>query len=334
MMDREENRLRRSPFILPTPDLREYIQDLVCRLAGDHCQDVRVYLVRMPWFNANMAPNGMMQVWSGLLLRIENEAQLAAVLGHELGHYLAHHSVDNFRDAKTRSAFATFMTAFGVAGMVAQLATIAGAFAFSREQESEADRIGSLLMARAGWDPAEASKVWSNLLMEISARPNDAQKSVMFATHPNPEQRQQRLAELAQELGTGEVGAESWRARMRSHRALLVADEIKRGQHEESIALFSRMLDERKEQPDIAYARGEVRRLRAQGDDLDAAMADLQFAISSMEAPAEAYRSIGLIHYKRGEREPARREFERYLTLAPAAPDALMIRSYLEEMGT
>ncbi len=332
MMDREEGRLRRSPFLLQAPDLREYVHDIVCRLAGDHCPDVRVYLMRTPWFNASMAPNGMMQVWSGLLLRVENEAQLAAVLGHELGHYLARHSVDNLRDAKTRGAFGTFMAAFGVVGLVAQVAAMAGAFGYSREQENDADRIGAALMARAGWDPAEASKVWENLLLEISARPNGAAESVMFATHPNPVERQQRLIALARELGVGESGIERWREHTRAYRSMWLMDEIKRGQHEESIALFTRMLTAHAEQPDVAFARGEVRRLRAQEGDLDAAVADFQAAIRSGAAPAEVYRSVGLIHYNRGETEIARGEFEQYLALAPTAPDAPMIKSYLEEM--
>jgi len=79
MMDREEAKLRRSPFVIRDLALTKYVQDIACRLAADHCPDVRVYLVRTPLFNASMAPNGMMQVWSGLLLRVENEAQLAAI---------------------------------------------------------------------------------------------------------------------------------------------------------------------------------------------------------------------------------------------------------------
>ena len=67
MMDREEVRLRRSPFAIRDQQLREYVQGIACRLAGDHCPDVRVYLIQTPLFNANMAPNGMMQVWTGLM---------------------------------------------------------------------------------------------------------------------------------------------------------------------------------------------------------------------------------------------------------------------------
>ena len=95
LMDREEAKLKRSSFLIRDKALQQYVSGIACRLAGDHCPGVRVYLVRTPVFNANMAPNGMMQVWSGLLLRMGNEAQLAAVLGHEIGHYLARHMIDH-----------------------------------------------------------------------------------------------------------------------------------------------------------------------------------------------------------------------------------------------
>ena len=84
LMDREEARLRRSPFRMREEPLGRYLRDLACRLGASHCPDIHVYAVRTPFFNASMAPNGMMQVWSGLLLRMENEAQLAAILAHEI----------------------------------------------------------------------------------------------------------------------------------------------------------------------------------------------------------------------------------------------------------
>ena len=173
IMDREETRLRRSPFRMRDEALNKYLQDVVCRLAGDHCPDVRVYAVRTPFFNASMAPNGMMQVWSGLLLRMDNEAQLAAVLGHEIGHFLQRHSVERLRDMEARTAFGQFIGMFGVVGLVGQLATLAGAMAYSRDHEREADRIGLTLMRRAGYDPREAGKVWGNLLDELRATPDN-----------------------------------------------------------------------------------------------------------------------------------------------------------------
>ena len=85
LMDREEVRLRRSPLRLRDDALLAWLGETACRMAGAHCPDVRVYVMRTPYFNASMAPNGMMQVWSGLLLRMDNEAQMAAIVAHELG---------------------------------------------------------------------------------------------------------------------------------------------------------------------------------------------------------------------------------------------------------
>src|SRR5512134_627575 len=145
-MDREEQRLKRSSFLIRDPALQDYVNGIACRLAGDHCPEMRVYLVRTPYFNASMAPNGMMQVWSGLLVRMQNEAQLAAVLGHEIGHYLQRHSVERLRDAKSRSSFALILgMALGAAGaganvgQLAELGIVASMMAYGRDQEREAD---------------------------------------------------------------------------------------------------------------------------------------------------------------------------------------------------
>ena len=198
LMDREETRLRRSPFAIRDAALQARVEDMVCRLAGSHCPDVRVHLMRTPYFNASMAPNGMMQVWSGLMLRVDNEAQLAAVLGHEIGHYLARHSVEQLRAAKSHSATATVMSMFGVVGLIGQLGVLANMTGYSRDHEREADRIGVTLMRNAGYDPSQAPKIWENLLLETKANPEDRRPSPLFASHPAPEERMEVLEKLAQ----------------------------------------------------------------------------------------------------------------------------------------
>src|SRR5690349_13670271 len=200
-MDREEHRLKQSAFVIRDKGLHDYVTGIVCKLAGEHCPDIRVYIVQTPYFNASMAPNGMMQVWSGLLLRMTSEAQLAAVLGHEIGHYLARHSIERLRDAKSKSAAGQFLGILlaraGGIGAISQLALLAGMLAYSRDQEREADRIGVELMARAGYAPIEASRVWEQLLEELKAGAKERNEywdeSVLFKTHPPAAERQQAL---------------------------------------------------------------------------------------------------------------------------------------------
>lgn len=331
-MAREELRIRRSPFLIRDDKLHDYLQDIVCRLAGLHCPDARVYPIRNAQFNANMAPNGMMQIWSGLLLRMDNEAQLAAVVAHEIGHFLQRHSLDQLRDVKSKSAAGVLMAPFGLVGLVGQLALIASLYAFSREQERDADLISIRLMSAAGYDTAQASLVWANLLAEVAARPNaDARKSsVLFATHPPSEERRDLLAGLAK--GGGDPGAPRYREQMSKWQFELLDDELKRGQFEETIALLDRKITNEPERADLRFFRADARRLRAQGTDLDQALAELTETSRMTAAPPQTYRSLGIVLRTRKDSAGAAAAFKRYLELAPDAPDAGIINSYLSEL--
>lgn len=333
LMDGQEAKLRRSSFMMHDAALHDYLQGIACRLAGEHAPDVRVYPMRTPFFNASMAPNGMMQVWSGLLLRVDNEAQLAAVLGHETGHYLQRHAVERLRDAKQRSAFGLFMAPLGIIGLGAALANRAGGMGYSRDQEREADRIGLLLMRRAGYDPREASRVWTNLLDELSAGPGDpAKRSPMFASHPASQERADTLGRLAAQMPPGgEVGDAEFVRQMAPLQALLIEDEILRGQYGESLVLFTRLIGRSPTRADLFAARGEVHRLRGEAGDADAALADLEHATALGGEPPSAWRSLGYLRQKRQQSPEARVAFARYVELAPDAPDVDMIKTYLSD---
>jgi beta-barrel assembly-enhancing protease len=324
-MAREEERLRRSPFLIRDEALNTYVRDIACRLAGDHCPDVRIYLVRQAHFNATMAPNGMLQVWSGLLLRMANEAQLAAILGHEIGHFVARHGVARLREAKKRTAVGQTvglgLTVFGWLGVavnsVAQLALSAGGAAYSREHEREADRIGLELMERAGYAPIEASRVWAQLFEEVQADPNSMGGNPLFETHPAAEEREQLLAAAAG-AREGYRGAEAYARILAPHRAQFLRDEILRGHYSETLVLLDRLPSD----GEVLFYKGEAHRLRG---DMDEALAAYR---SAENPPAELYRSMGLVLRRRGD-AAASQAFARYLELRPGAPDAELIRSYL-----
>jgi predicted Zn-dependent protease len=332
MMDREESKLRRSPFALRDAQFQAYIQDMACRLGGAHCPDIRVHIVRTPFFNASMAPNGMMQVWTGLLLRVENEAQLAAVLGHEIGHYLARHSVERLRDAKARSAFGQFLGLFGLVGALGQVGLLASMMAYSRDHERDADRIGLRLMHQAGYAPAEAARVWQNLQLEVKARPDEGARNPLFATHPAPEDRQQELATLAATYQGGATNDAEWQKRVRPFLRDWLTEEVRRGQHEETLALLTRLMERMPSRPEYVAARAETYRLRGKDGDLDKALGDYKAAVSIEGTPAEAYRGLGMIQRLREQPVEAQANLLRYLELAPEAPDAAMIKSYVEEL--
>jgi predicted Zn-dependent protease len=242
------------------------------------------------------------------------------------------HSLDRMRDVKARTAFMNFLAVLGPVGAIGQLALLATAFGYTRDQEREADRIGLTLMRSAGYDPAEAHKVWTNLLLEIKARPGGDSRSPFFASHPSPEERQETMKQLAAELPGGESYQERWNEKVAPYFRDWLFDEVRRGQHEESIALLTRMAQRPALRAEVAFARGEVYRIRGNAGDLDAALADYQAAISAGGEPPQTHRGLGFIFRSRNQPNEAQASFARYLESEPKAPDAAMIRSYLEAL--
>jgi beta-barrel assembly-enhancing protease len=340
-MDREEQRLKRSSFLIRDPALHDYVNGIACHLAGDHCPEMRVYLVRTPYFNASMAPNGMMQVWSGLLVRMQNEAQLAAVLGHEIGHYLQRHSVERLRDAKSRSSFGLILgMALGAAGggslgSLAHMGVLAGGLAYGRDQEREADRIGIALMARNGYAPAEAGRVWGQLLEEYegakAAGEEVSSTNILFASHPPAEERREVLSTAAKRdwPGAARLGADEYRAVLAPHRMGFLQDEVRRRRFGESLVLFDRLLKSSPRDGQVQYFKGEAYRLRGREGDTKLALEAYRAALEMDNTPPEVHRSLGTVQRQTGDNAEATRAFQRYLELKPGAEDAELIRSYL-----
>jgi predicted Zn-dependent protease len=340
-MERVERSLRTSGAIVQDPVVGDYVNDLVCELAADYCEGIRVYVVQTPHFNATMRPNGAMEVWTGLMLRAENEAQLAFVMAHEIAHYRERHSLAQWRRLKTTTnalmwfGMMSSAAGHGYAGSLAELAAIGSLLAFSREQEEEADRLGVQLLARAGYDPTEAARVWRGLLEESEAGDDD-EPLVFLSTHPSSESRAEELERLAtQQLSESNRGVThqerflevSSRIRPQTVRGLL-----RQRTPERTEVVLQRIEDAGVPPAEVAYYRAELYRLRNEEGDEERALEWYRTAIAGDAAPPEAHRALGLLARRRGEEAAARTHLERYLEEKPEAPDRLMIESYLEAL--
>ena len=179
--ERVEAEIAGSNLLITDPNLVSYVRTIVGRVGGVAAGDLRIYLARVPEFNAFMAPTGFMVVFSGLLTRMRDEAQLSAVIAHESGHFLRRHHIRRWRDIRRRTdLFAIFAMGAGVAGAgtgvylgdavrLAQVGAILTLAAYSRELEAEADAMGVRLMAETGYEPMAAPEVWRQLIQEIEA---------------------------------------------------------------------------------------------------------------------------------------------------------------------
>lgn len=338
-MDKLEQSLKTSRLLVRDPAINRYINGVVCRVAGPHCQDIRVYLVRIPEFNASMAPNGVMQVWTGLLLRAENEAQLAYVIGHEIGHYLRRHSLQQWHDVRRKSSLFAYLNVLTrVVGVpayaqdIGQLATLGSLFKFSRDAERQADQMGSELTTAAGYDPREGAMLWKVLLKERDAE-EEPSPWVFFSTHPPSEERIQTLERLAAEAPDQDrlemIGEESYLDAVGPWWTMLLRDELRQRRFARTQVVLDRLAKRGKRLGELNYFRGELYRLRGEKDDKRKAEQAYQKALGYEGAPAETYRALGIIYLKSSDKAQARALLQRYLELKPEAEDRAMIKSYL-----
>lgn len=145
--------------------------------------------------NAFALPGGKVGVNTGLFKVAKNDAQLATVMGHEVAHAIARHGAERMSYGML-SQFGAVAVGVGTGSgelgqLAAQAATLGVILPYSRTQESEADEIGLIYMARAGYDPREAVALWRNFESLGGSRPPE-----FLSTHPAEGTRIDRLEAL------------------------------------------------------------------------------------------------------------------------------------------
>jgi predicted Zn-dependent protease len=341
IMNEEERKLKTSSFVMRDPALNAYARDVFCRTVGPQCADVRIYLIRTPYFNAAMAPNGMMLINSGLFLRTRNEAQLAAVIGHEFTHYTGRHTVRLWKNIRAKTNAMAWLSIIPVAGWaaagaltVAQLGILGSLGAFSRDMEREADTGSVGLLAKAGYDPMSASQVWSQIRDEMdataAARGKKSQKDKpqgMLASHPPTAERMTELKILAGKTpasGTPVVNREQYRAALAPHWASFVDDQIKLNDFGATEMLLAE-LGKEGWTSELLFARGELYRTRGKPEDLPKAAGFYRDAVAQPGVPVEAWRGLGLALLRSGAQPEGQAALKTYLEKRPDASDRAII---------
>ncbi len=335
--DHEEAEVKASPTLVTDEALNTYVRKIVCELAGEYCASLRVYIVDEPSSNAMTAPNGMVIVWTGLLLRCQNEAELAFVLGHEITHYLKRHSLLNLqKEIHTKGSFGGLTDAGGIGRWLEAVA--AGRIAsYSRDQEREADAGGFDLVVDKGYDPRQAAFFMANTDDEEQANTNRTKISAYRSTHPDMKERFTDLTKRADAIEAQPhariAGDEPYRAAIGPHRAAWLEEEFNRGDYAQSVAMIKQLLKGDPQSGELQYYLGEAYRRRNANGDLKNAMTAYQAAIAATDAPSAAHRGLGLVSLKANQKIVARDEFQKYLALAPMASDRNTVEYYLATMG-
>lgn len=330
------------------PELTEYVSGVGQRLAAvsDRALPYEFHVLNNSVPNAWALPGGKIAVNRGLLLELSSEAELAAVLGHEIVHAAARHGALAMQRgmllqgallatavATNRSDYSSVVV--GAASVGAQLINQRN----SRGAELESDEYGMLYMSRAGYDPSAAIDLQQTFVRLSEGRDTQGRFARLFASHPPSSERVERNRETAMRLPAGgERGTERYAAATARLRATAPA-----------YADFDRarelLADDRPAEAS-ALARQALAALPQEAE-FHALIGDIEFSEQRYDSAAASFRAaqvrnsgyfyyplrLGLTLFELGELAPAQSELEASLALLPTADAHLGLGRISEQRG-
>lgn len=377
--EKEEETLLKRAKVYDDPLLEEYLARVGDRLMSDQVRAAggpgfKFGVLRDPTLNAFAMPNGRIYMHTGLLSRLENEAQLATIVGHEMTHVTHRHALSFTRDARNKQILYTVLgvaasigiavaagsraragdwvgaavlsqTANAILGLGLQLAAIASINGYGRDLERDADNGSLESLARAGYDPKEAPRVFQLLASERKDR--GALETFFFGSHPRLQERVEATTELLRTTYAGAAAApdtikttEEFELRMRSVVRENAYLDIRAGRFALAERQLDRVLAITPRDPLAHLYYGDLYRLQAQRargvgekDELAGkALASYERSAALDPTLPDPYRQLGFLYYQQKDAARARAAFEKYLALKPDAPDARRIKEYLVEL--
>jgi predicted Zn-dependent protease len=373
----EERKLREKVKLYQDPLLEDYLEEVVGRLnprgmAENPDLQYRVSVIEDPTLNAFAYPHGSLYIHTGLLARVENEDQLATVLGHEMTHVENRHMLRSQRSARNKQlgfGIASIAAAVIVAGeegeaiergdygkaaridvlsnvlvgLGLQLAVLAAINGYGRDLEREADFGGFEKMAAAGYDPAEAPAIYEALRDDHGE--SGKLETFFFGNHPRLAARIESAEEwLAAHPATtrparaGEVDRFARRIRP------VVRDDarlnLELGRLKLAEDQLNRALAMASDDPETHFLLARLRLQQSEGEkdperrkDLQRqAEASLHEAVRLDPDRPGPHRELGLLAFRNEDFRAACVHFRHYLELDPKAEDAGRIRDYVLEL--
>jgi len=298
--------------------------------------------VNATYINAYAFPGGSIAVTRGILIALENEAELAALLGHELGHVNARHTAEQMSKSVLTSAFVGGVAIYagtkssGLGQLASQLGMVgAGALlaSYSRDNEREADALGLEYMVRSGYNPNGFIGLMDVLRGMSKHKPSVIE--LMFATHPMSDERYQTAVEVVRTQYQSKQNLPLYRDRYMDHTAKLRAikgaiefmqkgeSAMAKGKFEEAESLFEKAL---KQAPDDYAGLVMMSKCQLAQKKYDKAKRFAEKAKKVYPNEAQAYNIAGFVKIREKKYDSAYEDFVSYEKRLPGNPNTLFFK--------
>ena len=341
-----------SEHVYREPDLEGYLNRVAHQLLTEDLRQsgiaIAVKVINDPSFNALSLPNGRIYIHLGLLAALDNEAQLATLLAHEMTHVFHRHALKQFRSVINKSALmsvsavAAGVVAGAAGAMLVQTAVISSIYGFSKDLEFEADEKGFQMIARNGYDVGESKKTFEHLKEFIEEE--DVKQPFFFSTHPQVVGRIKKYTELLNSLPAGKIGTkiniEEFNRLTRDIPLKNVQLCLQMGMFKTAQRNVEKFISLHPAQAQGFFYRGEIYRQRQdpkkkektrdKSADYSEALKAYDQAIAYDDRLALAYKGKAQILQKQGVWNEAKQAYRRYLELNLQAEDKAYIEQFLK----
>jgi len=347
-----QEEVRSNGEAIDNPDLERYLESVVSRLMGDMVEhigmEVDVLVFKDPTVNAWVYPNGTIAVQTGLLAAMENEAELAAILGHEISHFLNRHAYIQIKSKQKQSVIGKGLGLLATAAVAAKTGSLNTGLmkygqvwtelvtsGYSRNLETKADEQGLQLLVDAGYPPLAAPPAFDKLRIKEDDEVNVAK---MWSSHPDIDSRiknlNKRIKRLKTPAPTEEFATDNYIRQVGD--ALLVNSQLylERRQFDSAIADLDRYLEVHDDKPTGFFLLGEAYRKQQREGNFEARVGAYSNAITVDPSYAVAYKERGMVYRQMGNASQAIEELNRYLEHSPEALDTPIIRWYVLDLQT
>ena len=340
--------------LVALPEVSAYVNEVGQRLAvaSDRNLPYEFAVLNNSTPNAWALPGGKIAVNRGLLTQLENEAELAAVLGHEIVHAAARHGA-KAQERGTLLQMGVLAASIGVAmsdidaglgNLVVAGANVGAGLIhtrYGREAELESDLYGTRYMRRAGYDPQAAVTLQEKFvrIAQQEGRGSGGWLDGLFATHPPAQERVQQNRQTAAQLPAGgELGAERYAARLASLRAAQPAYDL----HDRAMeaAKQNNFAEARRLASEAVRAFPREGRFHQFLGDLALSEKQPRQAVGHYQKAIEldpgffgAYLGGGVAHYRLGDRAQAEGWLKQSAERLPTAPAYFYLGSIAKDTG-
>ncbi len=332
-----EKELEKTGVFINDSSMNFYLNGILQKVAPDSA-NLSIKVLKSSTFNAFAAPHGTIYICTGLLAKIQNEAQFAALLGHEMVHILRDHACQNLINTKKKALSSARMQIGleffigSLAGTVGNLTLKSAISGYCRELEREADSLGLIRMREAGYAPIEFRNLF--MILKNHIEHENIKQPFFFATHPAVSERISNYYSFAGvdtiKAAQGLVNSEVFN---RMIKCVLQTDGIMKiaaGDLVVAESNFSRILESDTCNSPAYMQLGNITRLRS-AQQISEHVFKWYNRAKGCDSTGEVLRELGFYYFKSGNPDSSVYYLKQYQSLYPLSPYKPVIEDYLKK---